>query len=414
MTKRGRILGVSAVVSTWVGLSFAGCAVDGTSGNEGELGDPAVGVAEEAVLTCPSLTTKTVSEAGDCHLVADLSWEQQKCASYCGNYCAPSLTQACKDNFSAGSHTHRIFCSCGPLFDCTDGVMAGGETGVDCGGPCDPCGAGQGCAAASDCQSGVCLAGVCAAPTCNDAVQNGAETDVDCGGACSGCAAGEGCAVASDCQDGICVAGLCAAATCSDGLQNGGELGVDCGGPCTSCGHLVINEVDYDQVSTDFDEYIEILNPTSITLSLANVSLVLVNGANNTTYSVISLASAGSLAPGQYLVVASSTVAVAPGAKVVLFGAASGNVQNGSPDGIALVDGSTGTLIDAFSYEGSMAAANVTGVGVVSLDEGIPTSFIDTNASVRTLIRKPNGQDTNDASVDWAQSTTLTPGSANP
>ena len=73
---------------------------------------------------------------------------------------------------------------------CTDGVMNGNETGVDCGGP--------------DCP---------ACPTCTDGVQNGNETDVDCGG--------------PDCP---------ACPTCNDGIQNGNETGVDCGGPdCPAC-----------------------------------------------------------------------------------------------------------------------------------------------------------------------------------
>lgn len=41
---------------------------------------------------------------------------------------------------------------------CTDGIQNGDETGIDCGGDCDPC------------------------PTCTDGIQNGEETGVDCGG----------------------------------------------------------------------------------------------------------------------------------------------------------------------------------------------------------------------------------------
>jgi MYXO-CTERM domain-containing protein len=43
------------------------------------------------------------------------------------------------------------------------------------------------CGAASDCLSGVCESGACAAPSCTDAVQNGDEAEVDCGGACQPC-----------------------------------------------------------------------------------------------------------------------------------------------------------------------------------------------------------------------------------
>ena len=46
---------------------------------------------------------------------------------------------------------------------CTDGVLSGGETGIDCGGPCEPC------------------------ESCNDGVLNQGETLIDCGGPCPPC-----------------------------------------------------------------------------------------------------------------------------------------------------------------------------------------------------------------------------------
>ncbi|NNC83133.1 MAG: hypothetical protein HKN79_06115 [Flavobacteriales bacterium] len=46
---------------------------------------------------------------------------------------------------------------------CEDGVLSGGETDVDCGGPCPPC------------------------ETCDDGILNQGETLVDCGGPCPPC-----------------------------------------------------------------------------------------------------------------------------------------------------------------------------------------------------------------------------------
>lgn len=46
---------------------------------------------------------------------------------------------------------------------CTDGVQTGGETGIDCGGPCVPC------------------------ESCFDGVLNQGETLIDCGGPCPPC-----------------------------------------------------------------------------------------------------------------------------------------------------------------------------------------------------------------------------------
>jgi hypothetical protein len=118
---------------------------------------------------------------------------------------------------------------------CNDHAQNGGETDVDCGGPCPPCADGLGCAASLDCQSSVCQGGLCSAPSCVDAVKNGAETDLDCGGLCPPCADALQCNLAGDCQSGVCQGGLCHAPACNDGLKNGGETAVDCGGLCAAC-----------------------------------------------------------------------------------------------------------------------------------------------------------------------------------
>ena len=113
-----------------------------------------------------------------------------------------------------------------------------GETGVDCGGPdCAACPDDAGCTEGSDCHSGVCVNGACAAPTCSDNFQNQDETGVDCGGSCpEGCAAGADCSEAGDCASGVCSTGKCQVGTCSDGVQNQDETDVDCGGACDGCG----------------------------------------------------------------------------------------------------------------------------------------------------------------------------------
>jgi hypothetical protein len=49
---------------------------------------------------------------------------------------------------------------------CNDGIVDFGETGVDCGGPCQPCPNGQQCANGADCASGFCTDGVCCISAC--------------------------------------------------------------------------------------------------------------------------------------------------------------------------------------------------------------------------------------------------------
>ena len=134
----------------------------------------------------------------------------------CGGPDCPACT-SCNDGIQNGQET-GVDCGgpdCPACTSCNDGIQNGNETGVDCGGP--------------DCP---------ACPTCNDGIQNGNETGVDCGGpdcpACTACNDGiqNGQETGVDCGGPDCPA----CPTCNDGIQNGNETGVDCGGPdCPAC-----------------------------------------------------------------------------------------------------------------------------------------------------------------------------------
>lgn len=331
--------------------------------------------------------------------------------------------------------------------DCTDDTCAAGIPTFNAKAAGSTCAMGGGkkcsaastcveCLAAGDCASLVCdaMTSTCSPAGCGDAVKNGTETDLDCGGAaCPPCATGKACAVASDCVGDACSGNVCVP-TCTDGLKNNGEADIDCGGAtCAPCGvgstcavsadcvtgkctgnvcyqsHLVINEIDYDQVGADMNEFVEVYNGTGSPVALTNLSLVFLDGANNNAYLTVSLGS-GTLPAGGYLVVGSATVtAPAPSIKITTTTA----MQNG-PDGVALVDlTSPSTLLDALSYKGAITMANITGLGVVSLVEGSPLATGDSTIKDGTLSRLPNGNDTNNAASDWAFSNTPTPGAAN-
>lgn len=195
------------------------------------------------------------------------------------------------------------------------------------------------------------------------------------------------------------------------GLDAGLDGGQDAGPPPICMPRLVINEVDYDNIGTDSVEFVEIYNASSSTISLTGVSLVLVNGADSTVYRTINLAMAGAdLAAGAYLVVAPSAVTTPAGTLRVAFPGTSDQIQNGPPDGLAVMMGST--LIDALSYEGSITAVTLAG-STRSLVEMTPTTATDSNTVVGTLARIPSGCDTDLASRDWRFSSTPTPGEAN-
>ncbi|WP_437774529.1 hypothetical protein [Sorangium sp. So ce1097] len=119
---------------------------------------------------------------------------------------------------------------------CTDDTQSDGETGLNCGGECEPCPLGSGCAASRDCAEGECIDGVCQEAGCMNNARDGSESDVDCGGSCDKkCATGQDCNRASDCESSVCQEGACVGATCTDGVPNGTESDVDCGADCGGC-----------------------------------------------------------------------------------------------------------------------------------------------------------------------------------
>lgn len=181
-----------------------------------------------------------------------------------------------------------------------------------------------------------------------------------------------------------------------------------------STGSVVINEVDYDMVGTDTDEYVELFNPGITAVDLTGVALVRINGGATggpAEYGTRVMLS-GTLAPGEYLVIASATVTIPAGVRRIAFSGATDNIQNGPTDGLALIHVPSHTLLDALSYEGSITAVTIDGT-TYSLVEGTPTSAADSNTAVGSLCRLPNGLDTDDASNDWSFTPALTPGAAN-
>jgi hypothetical protein len=172
--------------------------------------------------------------------------------------------------------------------------------------------------------------------------------------------------------------------------------------------NLVINEVDYDMPGAgDSAEFVEIFNGTGSPVDLTGYSLVLVNGNGGTTYATISLASAGTLGPDEYLVVGSSaTVASLPtGAKAVTMPGTADLIQNGAPDAVMLI-GPAG-IDDALSYEGSTTANGV------AVQEGAASTAALTDPGAGSICRIPNGADTNVNATDFSVCATVTKGAAN-
>lgn len=167
---------------------------------------------------------------------------------------------------------------------------------------------------------------------------------------------------------------------------------------------LVINEVDYDQIDTDYHEFIELKNTGSaaVDLNLAGLFLVFENGnpSRRGEYRRIDLSRAGVLPAGGYLVVANDAVSVNNSATTIRFANDYDNIQNGEPDGVAIYSIYSETVLDALSYEGAIYDAIIDG-NSFSLVEGMTPGYID-DASTDSMCRYPDGQDTDSAYDDWS------------
>ncbi len=115
---------------------------------------------------------------------------------------------------------------------------------------------------------------------------------------------------------------------------------------------VFINEIHYDNEGSDVGEGIELAGPGGTDLS--GWALVLYTGNTGASYRTLSLSG--------------SSIADQQGGFGTVFFPITG-IQNGSPDGIALVDGSA--LVQFLSYEGAFVAADGPADGVTSTDIGV-------------------------------------------
>ena len=160
---------------------------------------------------------------------------------------------------------------------------------------------------------------------------------------------------------------------------------------------LVINEVDYDQAETDASEFLELKNVSGAAINLDAYRVELINGSNGTVYATFDLPNVD-LAAGDYFVVCANP---ATAANCDLDAAPDTNlIQNGAPDGLRLVTGTT--TVDALSYEGDTAGAT----------EGTGTGLNDTAAGNESLSRCADGADTDANNADFSLRA-VSPGAAN-
>jgi endonuclease/exonuclease/phosphatase family metal-dependent hydrolase len=152
-----------------------------------------------------------------------------------------------------------------------------------------------------------------------------------------------------------------------------------------------INEIHYDNAGTETGfEFVEVAGPAGT--DLTGWSLVAYNGSTGQSYDTVNLSG---IIPDQ-----------SDCFGTLEFGFS--QIQNGGPDGMALVD-NMGTVIQFLSYEGSFTAGNGPASGMMSVDIGVE----EVNTTLNSESLQLSGDGTEYADFTWQGPATATRGSVN-
>ena len=154
---------------------------------------------------------------------------------------------------------------------------------------------------------------------------------------------------------------------------------------------VFINEIHYDNASTDAGEAVEVAGPAGT--DLTGWSIVLYNGSGGVVYDTDALSG---IIPNQQ-----------GGYGTVVINYPSNGIQNGAPDGVALANGTT--LVQFLSYEGTFAGVGGVANGVTSTDIGV--SQVGTEVAGSSLQLTGTGDNYGD--FTWSATTVNTFGNPN-
>ena len=155
---------------------------------------------------------------------------------------------------------------------------------------------------------------------------------------------------------------------------------------------VFVNEIHYDNAGTDTGEAVEIAGPAGA--SLDGWTLVLYNGNGGAPYDTVEL---GGTIPNER-----------DDAGAVTVGFGTNGVQNGSPDGLALVD-NRGDVVQFLSYEGTFEADGGPADGLTSTDIGVEEASSTPVGQSLQLV----GEGTDYADFTWTGPTTASFGLLN-
>ncbi len=126
---------------------------------------------------------------------------------------------------------------------------------------------------------------------------------------------------------------------------------------CSYAQQMWINEIHYDNSGGDVDEFVEVVLEDTFAGTLSDIDVIFYNGSNGNM-----------LVPTQPRTLDTFNVGVTSNGFTVYSRIVS-SIQNGSPDGIALVN--AGVVINFISYEGTMTANDGPAAGMTSVDIGV-------------------------------------------
>ncbi len=141
----------------------------------------------------------------------------------------------------------------------------------------------------------------------------------------------------------------------SVGAPNPRSCGAACVPPPPPIPELQISEIHYDNDGADTGEAIEVTGPAGV--NLTGWSLVLYNGTGGASYGTIPLSG---VLPDEG----------GTGVGAAAFPGPATGIQNGAPDGVALVE-PLGSVVEFLSYEGSFAGVGGPADGAASTDIGV-------------------------------------------
>jgi hypothetical protein len=156
---------------------------------------------------------------------------------------------------------------------------------------------------------------------------------------------------------------------------------------------VFINEFHYDNAGADSGEFIELAGTAGT--DLTGWQLLLYNGSNGLSYADLDLSG-----------VLGDDTGSGFGFRLADLGGVS--VQNGTPDGMALVD-STGSVREFISYEGVLVALGGAATGLSSVDVGVRES---SSTAIGSSLQRV-GAGSRGADFMWSVTTAATPGTLN-